>query len=240
MIFKETVKIGLKDIEKDNILGNKAILKFFENIAGHHSDSLGYGLNNSNETHLSWILLEWKIRSIKRIEYGEELHIDTWSRSIEKYYANRDFNMYNSKGELCVIGTSKWLLINTEKGSIVKPDETMIAKYESESERKVFEEDLEKIKVPEEYTNEMLYTVKRKDIDFIGHMHNLYYLDLAYEVLPDEVYEKRLFNDVRITYKKEIKLGETVKCKYANVENKHVVVITIEDDKTVHALIELK
>ncbi len=240
MIFKETVKIGLKDIEKDNILGNKAILKFFENIAGHHSDSLGYGLNNSNETHLSWILLEWKIRSIKRIEYGEELRIDTWSRSIEKYYASRDFKMYNSKGELCVIGTSKWLLINTEKGSIVKPDETMIAKYESEPDNSVFEEDLEKIKVPEEYTNELLYTVRRKDIDFIGHMHNLYYLDLAYEVLPDDVYEKRLFNDVRITYKKEIKLGETVKCKYANVDDKHVIVITSEDDKTVHALIELK
>lgn len=240
MIFNETVKIGLKDIEKDNILGNKAILKFFENIAGHHSDSLGYGLNNSNETHLSWILLEWKIRSIKRIEYGEELSIDTWSRSIEKYYASREFKMYNSKGELCVIGTSKWLLINTEKGSIVKPDETMIAKYESEPDNSVFEEDLEKIKAPEEYTNELLYTVRRKDIDFIGHMHNLYYLDLAYEVLPDDVYEKRLFNDVRITYKKEIKLGETVKCKYANVENKHVVVITSEDDKTVHALIELK
>lgn len=240
MIFNETVKIGLKDIEKDNILGNKAILKFFENIAGHHSDSLGYGLNNSNETHLSWILLEWKIRSIKRIEYGEELSIDTWSRSIEKYYASRDFKMYNSKGKLCVIGTSKWLLVNTEKGSIVKPDETMIAKYESEPDNSVFEEDLEKIKVPEEYTNELLYTVRRKDIDFIGHMHNLYYLDLAYEVLPDDVYEKRLFNDVRITYKKEIKLGETVKCKYANIEDKHVVVITSEDDKTVHALIELK
>lgn len=240
MIFKETVKIGLKDIEKDNILGNKAILKFFENIAGHHSDSLGYGLNNSSETHLSWILLEWKIKSIKRITYGQELSIDTWSRSIEKYYANRDFKLYDESGELCVIGTSKWLLINTEKGSIVKPDETMIAKYESEPNNSVFEEDLEKIKVPEEYTNEILYTVKRKDIDFIGHMHNLYYLDLAYEVLPDEVYEKRLFNDVRITYKKEIKLGEIVKCKYAYVDNKHIIVITSENAKVLHALIELE
>lgn len=240
MIFKETVKIGLKDIEKDNILGNKAILKFFENIAGHHSDSLGYGLNNSNVTHLSWILLEWKIKSIKRIEYGEELSIDTWSRSIDKYYATRDFKMYNSKGELCVIGTSKWLLINTEKGAIVKPDETMIAKYESEPDNKVFEEELEKIKAPVEYTNEILYTVRRKDIDFIGHMHNLYYLDLAYEVLPEEVYAQRLFNDVRITYKKEIKLGDTVKCKYVYENEKHVVSITSEDDKTLHAIIELK
>ncbi len=48
----------------------------------------------------------------------------------------------------------------------------------------------------------------RKDIDINKHMHNLYYLDLAYEALPDEIYNKRPFDYVRITYKKEIKLGE--------------------------------
>ena len=70
-------------------------------------------------------------------------------------------------------------------------------------------------------------------------MHNLYYLDLAYEALPQEVYEKRPFDNVRIEYKKEIKLGETVKCKYSFVDGKHFVVVKSQDDKSIHALIEL-
>ena len=72
------------------------------------------------------------------------------------------------------------------------------------------------------------------------HMHNLYYLDLAYEALPEDVYEnERPFNNVRIMYKKEIKLGDTVNCKYTYQNGMHIVVIKSGDDKNLHAIIEL-
>ena len=57
-------------------------------------------------------------------------------------------------------------------------------------------------------------------------MHNLYYLDLAYEALPEDVYNNRPYDNVRIMYKREIKLGDTVICKYSNENDKHIVVIT--------------
>mgnify|MGYP003311595577 CR=1 FL=1 len=70
-------------------------------------------------------------------------------------------------------------------------------------------------------------------------MHNLNYIELANEALPEDVYKGALFNDVRIAYKKEIKLGETVKCKYTFEDNKHIVVVKSEDDTVTHAIIEL-
>ncbi len=93
--------------------------------------------------------------------------------------------------------------------------------------------------MPDNFESEILYKVQRKDIDVIGHMHNLYYLDLAYEALPDEVYNKRPFDNIRVMYKKEIKFGETVKCKYAKDENRNIVVIESEDEKILHAIIEV-
>ncbi len=79
----------------------------------------------------------------------------------------------------------------------------------NQRKKTVFEENsLDKVKIPEEFSNTIKYEVIRKDIDINKHMHNLYYLDLAYEALPDEIYNKRPFDYVRITYKKEIKLGE--------------------------------
>ena len=71
-------------------------------------------------------------------------------------------------------------------------------------------------------------------------MHNLYYLDLAYEALPQDVYEKRPFDEIRIMYKKEIKLGDVVVCKYSYENNKHIVVIESQDGEKLHAIIELK
>ena len=238
MIYKEKVKIGLKDVWKENKISNRAILEYLENVAAYHSDSVGYGINTSAKTNVSWILLDWKVEVLKRPEYGQNLDIHTWSRKIVKYYAYRDFEIYDEKNNLCVIATSRWLLISNETGKIQKVENEMAEKYESEVDKRVFEEEIDKLKEPENYQNSIIYETKRKDIDIIGHMHNLYYLDLAYEALPEEVYNKRPFDKIRIMYKKEIKLGDRVVCKYSCENNKHIVVIKSQDESVLHAIIE--
>ena len=69
-------------------------------------------------------------------------------------------------------------------------------------------------------------------------MHNLYYLDLAYEVLPEKVYNEKTFNNVSVNYKKQIKLGDIVICKYTYENDKHIIVIENQDG-VIHAIIEL-
>jgi medium-chain acyl-[acyl-carrier-protein] hydrolase len=240
MIYQEKVKIGLKDIWKGKEVSNKAILEYLENVAAYHSDSVGYGINTTEQTGLSWLLLDWKVKVIKRPEYGQVLDIHTWSRNIIKCYAYRDFEVYDEKNNLCVIASSKWLLVNNETAKIAKVEQEMADKYHSEIGKMVFEEEIEKIKAPENYETSIIYEIKRKDIDIIGHVHNLYYLDMAYEAMPQEVYQQRPFDKFRISYKKEIKLGETVKCQYAYDENKHFVMIRSEDETILHAIIELE
>lgn len=240
MIYKEKFKIGLKDVWKNSQVSNIAILEYLEDIAAYHSDSVGYGVNTTKDTNLNWLLLNWKVKVIKRPLYGQVLEIHTWSRKIVKCYAYRDFQVYDDKGNLCIIASSKWLLVDSKEGKITKVEPEMAEKYESEIGKCVFESDeIDKLNKPKSFSREILYKVQRKDIDVIGHMHNLYYLDLAYEALPDEVYKKRPFDNIRIMYKKEIKLGETVKCKYSQCENRNVVAIESEDEKILHSIIEV-
>lgn len=241
MIFSETVKIQLKDIEKGNYIKNKGILEIFENVATHHSDLVGYGPNSIEKTGISWVLLDWKIEVIKRPKYGQILKINTWGRTMKKVYTYRDFEMYDEENNLCVIGTSKWTIVNVNTGKIEKITDSIYEKYQIE-EKDVFNiGELEKIKEPKEYNNELIYIVSRRDIDLNNHMHNLYYLDLAYEVLPEEVYQKRPFNNFRINYKKEIKIGDIIKCKYTFYNNEHIITIcNNKDENKIHAIIVLK
>ena len=168
MIYKEKVKIGLKDVWKENKVSNKAILEYLENVAAYHSDSVGYGINTIKQTKVSWILLNWKVKVIKRPKYGQTLDIHTWSRKILKFYAYRDFEVYDDEKNLCVIATSKWLLINNETGKIQKVEKQMADKYESEIGKSVFEnQDIEKLELPTKYMNSIIYQTKRKDIDII-------------------------------------------------------------------------
>lgn len=240
MIIEHEYDIKLSEIGKTNKVTNKAILGCFEDIGGIHSNIAGNGILDIPKTHLTWVLLDWKVKIIRRPQYTEKMRIKTWSRDSVKCYAYRDFEIYDSEGKLIGMATSRWVLVNIETGKLVKVEEDLLGRYQPELEKTVFEDEtFEKLKEPEQYLSETEYKVKRADIDVNNHMHNLNYIELAVEALPEDIYQKEEFNNVRITYKKEIKLGETVKCKYAYLNGIHIVALKSEDDKVLHAIIEL-
>ena len=240
MIFTQNVKTGIKDIGKNNTIKNRALLEILENVGSYHSDKVGYGALNIEKTKLTWILLEWKLKVIKRPIYGQTLTINTWGRNMEKFFTYRDYEIYDENNNLCVIATSKWALIDIETGKIARMTDDVINRYQPEEKNVFSSEKIEKINMPDNFDTTMKYIVKRRDIDLNFHMHNLYYLDLAYEALPEDVYEnENEFNNIRITYKREIKYGSTVKCMYKKQNDKHVVVIKSKDDKTLHSIIEM-
>ena len=239
MIFEHNFEMGIKDVGKDGLLENRAILEMLEDIGAYHSDLAGYGINDIPEKKIVWILLGWKLKVIKRPKYGQTIHIKTWGRDMLKAFTYRDFELYDSEKNLCAIATSKWTLINTDTNRVTRITDEIAGSYKVEDKKVFNDEPMGKIQVPTTFSNIVDYKVNRRDIDINGHMHNLYYLDLAYEALPEEIYEKRPFDNVNIQYKKEIKLGEKVICKYAKVENKYNVTIFSEDEKNVHAIVEL-
>ena len=234
--------LSIRDIDKNTKLTNKAILSFFEDIGGIHSDIAGYGLNQIEKTRISWVLLYWKVKVLKPVKYGEKIKIKTWSRGIKLACCFRDFELYNSNNELCVLGTSKWTLYHLDKG-LIRLTKDIVDKYSPE-EKIAIDFDFKKIREPDNYSNVYEYTVSRSDIDINNHMHNLRYLDLAYEALPKDVYEKTVennnnFNNVEIMYKKECYLEDKLKCYYSNVNNEHIITIKSDDDKTLNAIVKL-
>lgn len=237
-IIEHDFDFSIRDINKNTELTEKALFGFFEDIGGYHSDKVGFGLKNIEENRISWVLLHWKLKIIKKIKYGDGIHIKTWSRGSIRASCFRDFEVYNKKNELCVIATSKWTVFHLDIGLIRLTDD-IIGKYETE-EKQVFESfNFDKIKEPENSILTYEYTVQRRDIDINNHMHNLYYLDLAYEALPKEIYENSSFDDVEIMYKSGAYLGDNLKCFYSQENNEHLVTIKSNDENTLHAIIKL-
>ena len=240
MIVENEYTVKLSEIDKNNKATNKAILSYLEDTGGKHSNIAGYGIFDIPRTHLTWLLLEWKLQVIRRPNYAEKIKVTTWSKNSVKCYAYRDFKVYDEQGNVIALAASKWVLVDTQKGRIVKIEPDLLEKYEPELDKYAFEgEDFSKIHVPEEYQFETKYIVRKSDIDVNNHMHNLNYLDLANEALPEEIYKEGQLNNVRITYKKEIKLGESVECKYSFINGKHLVIVKSQDESVLHALIEL-
>ena len=239
MIFEHDFEMGIKDVGKDGLLENRAILEMLEDIGAYHSDLAGYGINDIPEKKIVWILLGWKLKVIKRPKYGQTIHIKTWGRDMLKAFTYRDFELYDSEKNLCAIATSKWTLINTDTSRVTRITDEIASSYKVENKKVFNDEPMGKIQVPTTFSNIVDYKVNRRDIDINGHMHNLYYLDLAIEALPEELSKNVFYNNVEIQYKKEIKMGEVVKCKYSLQDGKNIVVIYNQDETIIHAVVEL-
>lgn len=236
MIYTENYKIGIEDIGQNNEATNKALLTIMEDIAVLHSSLVGYGVFEIETKHRAWLLLDWKMKVIKRPKYNDKIITQTWSRKVERLYAYRDFQLKDDQGNVIVIGTSRWILIDTERRRPVRLTEDIINLYESESDKSVFDQDMEDIKC-EDYIFKKDYYVQRRDIDINEHMHNLSYLEMAYEVLPQEIYKNKIFDNVRIAYKKELVYGQDVGCYYSQQGDKHIV--TAKSNGNINAIIEL-
>ena len=235
-VYEFKTRIRYTDVSEGNRLSDRGVLNILSEAASKHSANAGYGINDVEKTHASWMVLYWKIKMFKRPHWDTNLIIKTWPRKFTKISSWRDFEIYTEAGEKIGIVASEWVLIDTEKMKIGRLDEKLIKDYGTE-ERAVFGNEITgKIREPENAKKIYDYTASRRDIDTNHHVYNVNYLDIAYDALPEEACKN--FDDIEIYYKRQIKFGETVSVFYAKDENSHFVVLKSKDEKTLHAILK--
>lgn len=244
MIFEQKYKIGVEDIGTDHYLSNRGLLSFLEDIACLHAHKVGFGILDVEQKGVAWILLEWKVKVIHRPIYDTTVTVRTWVPKADRLICTRDFEVVDEKGEILAIASSKWVLMNMNLRKMVKLTEEYLSVFGMEEGKRAFEEENElpgeigKIVESSEYQTCTSYEVQRRDIDMNHHLHNLNYLYIAYEMLPETVFENTVYDEMVIEYKKEIKYGDKVNCYYVQEGNWDVVTFKVED--RLNAVVKLR
>ena len=210
-----------------------------QEIACTHSATCGFGVNDTHSTGLGWIILNWKLKVFSRPIWNTKLKINTWSSSQSLLFFTRDFEVFDENNNLIAIATSKWVLFDLKKGSLAKITDDFKAMYK-EVNKHVFDTSIiEKLKEPQNSQMFCEYIVQKRDIDTNHHVNNLIYLDLAYEVLPNDIFFNRDFKNVEIMYKHEAKLGDILHLFYT--ENTDCTFVTIKNNSNdkLHCIIKL-
>ena len=225
-IFEDTYRTSFTQTGIYDVVTNKSILSILENIAGAHSAYVHYTFENLSKQNLTWVLLNWKLQVLKRIKADTNIKVQTWGRSATKIIVNRDFKVFDEEGTLCAIATSKWCLLDTTTGKIAKLPENIAEIYHGFHDESVFGiEDVPKLEEPKlEPLNVDSYKIRRFDLDLNKHVHNLNYLNIAYELLPEDVYDGSELNNVEILY---------------NQDDSYIIVLKSEDNSILHSIIKL-
>ena len=235
--FTHEFLIGARDIDANKQITDKALLGLFLDIGSLHSDAVGCGLAQIDETNLSWVVMQWKVDITRRPVYGETVKIRTWLGATRKLYMYRQYEITNSSGEVLVRCNSQWVLMDLTKGAINVPD-WVVDGYGKEDELVFDEWKIPKLKEPENPILEMDYKVPGSVIDVNGHMNNMYYIDVAANMIPFEKLLNRKHKHFEIMYKKESTYGEILKCKAYDTEEGDIFTMKTEDEKHIHAIVK--
>ena len=239
-IYSQNLTINYSDVDSNNELTNKGILRLMQEVAGCHSSMLGYGVNDVPKTSLAWIILNWKLKVFFRPQTNTSLIIKTWIRSENPLFFYRDFEVLDNNNNLVASASSKWILFDVSKKSISKIPPALKEKFTYENKFAFEEKWIEKLKEPSNSNFIMEYKVQRRDIDTNNHVNNLYYLDYAIEALPENVYNTINFSNVEIMYKHEAKLGDSLSLFYSKTEDdEYFISIKDENNKDIHAIVKL-
>ena len=239
-IYSHNLTINYSDVDENNQVTNRGLLRLLQEVAGIHCGLLGYGVNDTPKTGLAWILLNWKLKVFARPKTNTNLLIKTWTRKKTPLFIYRDFEVYDNDYNLVAIASSKWVLFNVNNKSISRVTDGVNEKY-IQVNKEVFPEKFEeKLKEPLNSKFVLNYAVQRRDIDTNHHVNNLYYLDYAYEALPLEVFKNNKFSNVEIMYKHQATLGDTLSLFCAHTSNNEYI-ISIKDkiDGKLHAIVKL-
>lgn len=240
MFFSQDFRISLTSLGTNIFVSNKGFLSLLQDVAEMHSASINYGITNIEKTKHSWAILNWKVQFISRPKYGETITIKTWARNYTKLFCYRDFEIYNSNGDLIAIASSKWVLIDIEKHKIARLEEDVMKLYSPE-EKSVFNTaEIEKISEPENYSNTINYVIRKSDIDVNNHVNNLCYVDIALEAFPGNTNEFNSCTEFEIMYKHQIRIEDMIKVSYSFENNENYVVIKSDEGTNLHAIIRFK
>jgi len=191
-----------------------ALCRFAQESAGYHAERLGFGFMRLAELDIAWVLREQAMRVVRRPGLGEVLRVVTWPTRAERILCHRDYRIEDEAGELVALGTSAWFGLDLKTRRPLKAQSFFNLQWER-MPVPAFADPLPALEVPGGDCPEETRVVRASDLDALGHMNNLRYLDWIEDHLEGSASRRGSVLGVRIRHSREVTAGDAVRIRHA-------------------------
>jgi medium-chain acyl-[acyl-carrier-protein] hydrolase len=196
------------DIHKKALM--TSIINYLGDMAMYQSEILGVGIDHLKENDLAWVLYKWDIKMNTYPLLNETIKVQTSAYSFRRFYAYRKHEIIDEKGNIIGHANSVWILINLSRRRPVRIMEGMYEAYGIEDSKNAPIE-IEDIQAISQVHSEKSFQVRYSDIDTNMHVNNVKYVAWALETLPKDIVLNYELKNIKVTYEKETRYGETIK-----------------------------
>ncbi len=204
-----------------------------------HSDVLNWSILDLLKNDQSWVLSRLKIEIYDYPQWLDEVVVETWPVGIDGLFCNRDFKVYSTSGELLMIASSTWIIINFKSKRPVRP--ATILDFNDFVPEYVFEKPLPKLRIniPNAVTKQT--QVQYSDLDLNQHVNNVKYVKWVLDACELDFIKNHTISSIEINFLREAKYNDTIVVRRGEcVNNQQQFEVRNQDGDKVHCTAEIK
>lgn len=207
---QEKLVFGLCDARQEVRLGT--LLGLAAAVAGQDYEARGLSRERLYALRQVFLLSRIALRIHRRPKSGEMLTVTTWENGAKGAHVQRNYEMTDDAGGLCVSGKSEWIIVDPENRRILRPG-TFTARTITVCPKEIDCPECRKIILPKEGLTELgERRVCYSDLDGNGHLHSGQYGNLIWDYLPEDLQYAPL-QTFFLNYSKEAPAGEKLRLR---------------------------
>lgn len=209
-----------------------------QQTAALHSATWGMSYFDMQKQDQAWVLSSMRIEINELPKWHETVQVETWIESLIGMRSIRDFEI-TKNGKKMASASSLWVVLNTEKR---RPEPLAVSydaleQFPDKKATTIPTGRIDLTKNAEQIgTKKVLYS----DLDIVGHVNNIKYVEWCLDYLPKEFIEQNRLQNIDLNYIKEVHYHDEV-AVFLYQENEYIYFYIKRNDMICFALrIELK
>lgn len=206
--LREPFPVHASDADAFGLLTAPALAGYLQEIAGHHAEALGVGIEALRARGLAWVLGRQRLEAAAPVRSGDRLEIETWPSGADCVAALRDF-VVSRGGEEVARASTVWFVMDLARRRPVRLDRVLDQRFRERPPRSVAPP-ADRLEAAGEGGRERRFSIRYLDIDANQHVTNASYLAWALEAVPEEVWRTCRLAALETHYLAECRYGSAI------------------------------
>lgn len=209
-ICSNSYSIEVRDVDFNKDLKLSSLFSYFQEIASLGSSELGIGLETIQRNfNVTWVLLKINVNIIRTPKLHETIKLETWPQEPKTLQFERDFLVYDEKGEIVIRATSIWAIIDLSKRMIMR-SRTIAITYPPIRAERAHYQPYKTLSAAGELELAYKKVIGYSDIDMNGHLNNAKYIDFIMDCFTIENHKQYMVQNIEINFIHELMPGESL------------------------------
>jgi len=218
LIYSVKFKVKGHDVNSSMYMTIPALLKIMQEASLQHARLLKTSVWDMTEDKLTWVLIRKELKVITPLKLDGIYTILTYPSGFDKFFAHRDYLVFDSDKKIVAGVSSTWTLLKTDTRKIIKIPQKILD-IGIPKETRFLPKPSKTIALPNEMEISDVRKVRSYDLDWNNHVNNIVLIRFVMEAIKNIEVEDHQISKLLVQFKNELNLNQSVNVMLGQNEN---------------------